>query len=110
MNEAEVKYVLVADLNRFIKIKLETEEKLQKLFIRAEISNFKRHTRGHLYLTLKDDTSRVSAVMFAGSAGKLSFEPEDGMNVLIEGRIGVYEPNGNYQVYIEKMEQDGIGN
>lgn len=104
------KYVSVADVNRYIKIKLEQEDKLQKLFVRAEISNYKKHTRGHLYLTLKDETTRISAVMFARDASKLLFEPEDGMKVLIEGRIGVYEANGAYQIYITKMEPDGIGN
>ena len=104
------KYVSVADVNRYIKIKLEQEDKLQQLFVRAEISNYKKHTRGHLYLTLKDETTRISAVMFASDASKLLFEPEDGMKVLIEGRIGVYEANGAYQIYITKMEPDGIGN
>lgn len=104
------KYVSVSDVNRFIKIRLEQEDKLQKLFVRAEISNFKRHTRGHLYLTLKDETTRISAVMFYRDATSLAFEPEDGMKVLIEGRIGVYEANGAYQIYINKMEPDGIGN
>ena len=106
----DINYVTVSDVNKYVKIKLETDGKLQRLFVRAEISNFKAHTRGHLYFTLKDENSRVKAVMFAGSAAKLNFEPVDGMNVLIEGRLGVYEVNGDYQVYVEKMEQDGIGN
>ena len=107
MNEKRI--VTISELNRFIKIKIEGEEKLQHIFVRGEISNYKHHTRGHLYFTLKDETSRVSAVMFAGNASCLSFVPENGMSVLIEGRVGVYEANGNYQLYIDSMEQDGIG-
>ena len=83
---------------------------MQKVYLRGEISNFKRHTSGHLYLTLKDSESRISAIMFRSMAQKLTFAPVDGMNVLVEGRISVYPAGGNYQIYIDKMEQDGIGN
>ena len=106
----EQKFVTISDVNRFIKIKLEGEEKLQHLFVKGEISNYKHHTRGHLYFTLKDESSKINAVMFQGNASRLAFIPEDGMSVLISGRVGVYEPNGNYQLYIESMEQDGTGN
>jgi len=103
-------YITISRLNAYIKGKLDTDEFLQRIFIKGEISNFKLHTRGHLYFTLKDETSRISAVMFAGSAAKLTFTPIDGMNVLIEGRISVYEATGNYQVYVDKMSEDGVGN
>ena len=82
---------------------------LRKVYLRGEISNFKNHTRGHLYFTLKDDTSRISAVMFYSSAITLNFKPEDGMNVLVEGRISCYPTAGTYQIYVDKMEVDGLG-
>lgn len=83
---------------------------LQRVYLKGEISNFKRHTSGHLYLTLKDEESRISAIMFRSAATSLKFTPEDGMNVLVTGRISVYPAGGNYQIYIDKMEVDGLGN
>lgn len=83
---------------------------LQRVYLKGEISNFKRHTSGHLYLTLKDEESRISAIMFRSAATSLKFVPEDGMNVLVTGRISVYPAGGNYQIYIDKMEVDGLGN
>ena len=88
----------------------ENNPHLQKVYLKGEISNFKNHTRGHLYFTLKDEEARISAVMFAGSTRTLSFKPEDGMNVLVEGRISCYPAQGSYQIYVDKMELDGIGN
>ena len=104
------RFVSVTQINRYIKNKIDQDEHLNVVYLKAEISNFKNHTRGHLYFTLKDNESRISAVMFATSAAKLNFVPVDGVNVLIEGRIGVYEANGGYQVYVNKMTQDGVGN
>ena len=106
----EDRYISVSQINKYIKSKIESDVHLNSIYLRAEISNFKNHTRGHLYFTLKDDDSRISAVMFATQAAKLDFVPVDGMKVLIEGRIGVYEANGAYQIYVNKMTQDGIGN
>ena len=83
---------------------------LQRVYLKGEISNFKRHTSGHLYLTLKDEESRISAIMFRSAAASLKFTPEDGMNVLVTGRISAYPAGGNYQIYIDKMEVDGLGN
>ena len=102
-------YIKISDLNNYIKNLLDDNTFLNKVYLKGEISNFKSHTRGHLYLTLKDDTSRLSAVMFQSSASRLTFTPEDGMNVLVEGRISAYPAQGSYQVYIEKMEPDGLG-
>lgn len=104
------KYITISQINNFIKRIFDGTSYLQKVYLRGEISNFKRHTSGHLYLTLKDSESRISAIMFRSMASKLTFAPEDGMNVLVEGRISVYPAGGNYQIYIDKMEQDGIGN
>ena len=104
------KYITISQINNFIKGIFDSNSYLQKVYLRGEISNFKRHTSGHLYLTLKDSESRISAIMFRSMASKLTFAPVDGMNVLVEGRISVYPAGGNYQIYIDKMEQDGIGN
>ena len=102
-------YIKISDLNNYIKNILDDNIFLNKVYLKGEISNFKNHTRGHLYFTLKDDTSRLSAVMFQSSASRLTFTPEDGMNVLVEGRISAYPAQGSYQIYIEKMEPDGLG-
>lgn len=105
----EDKYISIGELNAFIKSMFDENVFLRKVFLRGEISNFKNHTRGHLYFTLKDDTSRISAVMFYSSAITLNFKPEDGMNVLVEGRISCYPTAGTYQIYVDKMEVDGLG-
>ncbi|MCL1632572.1 exodeoxyribonuclease VII large subunit [Sporolactobacillus sp. CPB3-1] len=102
-------YISVTKLTRYIKQLMETDDVLQDVWLRGEISNFKRHSRGHLYLTIKDKNARIRAVMFAGNARRLNFEPEDGMKVLIQGSVAVYEPYGEYQIYIRDMEQDGLG-
>ncbi len=104
------KYLSIAQINNYIKVMFDENIHLKKVYLKGEISNFKRHTTGHLYLTLKDDNSRISAIMFRSSASTLTFTPQDGMNVLVEGRISVYPMGGTYQIYIDKMEQDGLGN
>ncbi|MCA1030683.1 exodeoxyribonuclease VII large subunit [Bacillus timonensis] len=108
MNEA--KYLTVTALTKYIKRKFDFDPHLQDIWIKGEISNFKAHSRGHMYFTLKDSQARIQAVMFASSNKGLRFSPEDGMKVLIRGEISVYEQNGNYQVYVKEMQPDGIGN
>lgn len=103
------RYLSVSQLNAYIKAKFDTDSGLARVLIQAEISNFTRHSSGHLYLSLKDKESQVKAVMFASQAKGLLFSPKDGDKVLIEGRVSVYEPSGSYQVYIQKMTLDGIG-
>lgn len=103
------KYLTVSALTKYLKRKIELDPHLQEVWLKGEISNFNHHRRGHMYLTIKDDNSRINAVMFAGDNRNLKFTPEDGMNVLIKGNIGVFEPYGNYQLYIKNMEPDGIG-
>jgi exodeoxyribonuclease VII large subunit len=88
----------------------ENDSNLQDVWVKGELSNVKLHSRGHLYFTLKDANSRVSAVMFAGNNKYLNFKPEEGMNVLIQGSFSVYEPQGQYQLYARTMQQDGVGN
>ena len=105
----EQEYIKISELNNYIKSLLDKDIYLNKVYLKGEISNFKNHTRGHLYFTLKDDESRISAVMFQSSAVKLTFMPEDGMNVLVSGRISAYPAQGSYQIYVDKMEVDGLG-
>lgn len=89
---------------------LEEDPKLRSVYLRGEISNFTDHySSGHLYLTLKDDKGAVKAVMFAGSASKLRFHPQNGMSVLVRGYVSLYPQSGQYQFYIQEMQPDGIG-
>jgi len=106
----DIKYYTITALNRAIKNMFDSKPELNRVYIKGEISNFKHHTRGHLYFTLKDENSRIAAVMFQSYADKLNFEPEDGMKVLVTGRVTVYEATGGYQIYIDQMDLDGIGN
>lgn len=106
----ERRYITVGTLNRYLKNKFDTDPNIQKLYLKGEISNFKGHTRGHLYFTLKDEESRINAVMFSFNASKLNFIPEDGMKVLVTGKVSVYPPTGQYQIYVEEMTNDGLGN
>ena len=102
-------YLTVAALTKYIKRKFDADPHLADIYVKGEISNFKKHSSGHMYLTLKDDKSRINAVMFAKSAQTLAFDPENGMKVLLRGEIRVYEPTGGYQMYIKEMMPDGIG-
>ncbi len=104
------KYLTVTQINRYIKYRLDTDDNLKTVYLKGEISNFKNHTSGHFYFTLKDETSRILAVMFRNNASRIKFVPRDGSNVLVIGRISCYEANGNYQIYVEEMIEDGIGN
>ena len=99
----------VTALNEYIKMKLETDEALMRVFIRGEISNFTNHKSGHFYFTVKDETSRIAAVMFRSSASKLSFIPENGMKVIVGGRVSAYVRDGQYQIYVDTLEPDGVG-
>ncbi|MBQ8472431.1 MAG: exodeoxyribonuclease VII large subunit [Bacilli bacterium] len=102
-------YITVTQLNKYIKYKIDNDPNLGIVFLKGEISNFKNHTRGHLYFTIKDETSRINAVMFKTQADKIKFDVYDGMKVLIRGRISVYEASGSYQIYVEDMLEDGLG-
>lgn len=100
----------VSQLNRYIKMNFDADENLANIFISGEISNFTNHYRtGHLYFTLKDDSTAVRAVMFNSSAKRLKFMPEDGMKVIARGRVSVYEASGQYQLYVDDMQPDGVG-
>ena len=103
-------YITISELTRYIKGIIDNNEFLNKVYIKGEISNFKNHTRGHYYFTLKDEKSRVNAVMFASSVKNIKFMPNDGMKVVVTGRISVYEATGGYQIYVDDMVEDGVGN
>ena len=104
------KYITVTQLTRYIKYKIDNDVHLNEVFLRGEISNFKAHSRGHFYFTLKDETSRINAVMFASNTRNIKFVPQDGMKVLVTGKVSVFEANGGYQIYVNELLEDGIGN
>lgn len=101
------KAMTVSDLNAKIKSQLETG--FANIWLKAEISNFKAHSSGHFYFSLKDERSQISAVMFKGQNSRLKFRPKDGLEVLVKGRVTVYPPRGNYQILCESMEPIGAG-
>ncbi len=102
--------ISVSELNEYIKLVLEHDELLMNVYVKGEISNFTNHYKtGHMYFSLKDAGGAVKAVMFRGNAMKLKFMPENGMKVLVSGRVGVFPRDGQYQIYAENMEPDGIG-
>ena len=99
----------VSDVNKYIKMLFNTDDVLSAVAIRGEISNFKKHTSGHMYFTLKDSGGEIAAVMFRGDASRLPFIPSDGMRIIAYGSIDVYEKSGRYQVYVKSMVADGVG-
>ena len=98
----------VAELNEYIKSLIENDYMLSNIYVKGEISNFTNHKTGHFYFTVKDDKSVLKAVMFGGS-GKLKFMPENGMKVIIHGRISLFVRDGQYQIYCDDIEPDGVG-
>ncbi|MEG6510897.1 exodeoxyribonuclease VII large subunit [Desulforamulus ruminis] len=99
----------VSELTQYIKEKFARDPLLANVWVKGEISNFKLHTSGHIYLTLKDRDSCLKTVMFRSRARNLVFRPENGMSVIIRGYLSVYERDGSYQLYAEEMEPEGIG-
>jgi len=104
------KYLSVSAITRYLKAKFDNDDNLRVVFLKGEISNIKYHTTGHIYFSIKDETSKINAIMFASNAKKLLFKPVDGSKVLVTGRISVYEATGGYQIYVDEMLEDGIGN
>ena len=105
----EYKALSVTELNKYIKDKIATDEFLNNVLIKGEISNFKHHYTGHMYFTLKDDNSLIKCIMFKSYTTNLKFVPKDGMSVLAFGTISVFERDGVYQLYCKAMQEDGLG-
>lgn len=106
---SEQRIYSVKEVNSYIRSRLEADTKLSNLWVKGEISNFKRHSSGHLYFTLKDSTSSIKCVMFRSRCERLKFCPEDGMEVVVRGYVSVYEIAGQYQLYAEEMDPSGLG-
>ena len=101
--------ITVTQLNKYIKNLLETDMNLSQVSIKGEISNFKLHSSGHCYMTIKDETAAIRAVMFKTYASSLKFNPENGMKIIATGKISLYERDGQYQLYVFSMQPDGLG-
>ena len=99
----------VSQVNMYIKNLLQGDSLLRSLWVKGEISNYKRHSSGHLYFSLKDATGTIKCVMFRSNASRLRFEPEHGMEVIAMGYVSVFERDGAYQLYVEDMLAAGAG-
>jgi exodeoxyribonuclease VII large subunit len=102
-------YLTVSALNKYIKRKFDVDPYLERVYLTGEISNFRMRANSHQYFSLKDERSKISAIMFKGAFQKLKFSPNEGMKVMVIGRVALYEASGNYQIYIDHMEPDGVG-
>lgn len=103
------KYLSVIALTKYIERKFDADPYLKHVYVKGEISNLKKPASGHIYFTVKDDLAMIRCVMFAKSVAKLGFDPEDGMNIRLQGRVNVFTKAGRYQFYAEEMEPDGVG-
>ena len=101
--------ISVTELNKYIKNKIDSDEVLNNVLVKGEISNYKHHYTGHLYFTLKDENSLIKCIMFKSSAVRLKFEPRDGMKIMAFGTVSVFERDGVYQIYVKAMQEDGMG-
>ncbi len=102
-------YLSVTALTKYVKAKLEGDKHLVSIYIKGEISNFKHHSRGHFYFTLKDEHAQISCIMFSSYVKQVQFQPKDGDHVLLNGRMSVYEAGGSYSIQVQSMKLDGIG-
>ncbi len=102
-------YLTVSALTSYIKRKFDYDPYLGKVYLTGEISNFRLRPNAHQYFSIKDDHAKISAIMFKSAFNKIKFTPEEGMKVLVSGRISLYEPSGSYQIYVDRMEPDGVG-
>ncbi len=105
--QTERKILTVSDLTRDLRWAL--EENFSNIWVEGEITNFKHHTSGHMYFTLKDENAQIQCVMFRGENSRLEFSPKDGLGIVVFGRVSVYPLRGQYQIYVERMEPKGIG-
>ncbi|WP_432737517.1 exodeoxyribonuclease VII large subunit [Pediococcus pentosaceus] len=105
----EDKYLTVSALTNYIKRKFDADPYLHRVYLVGEISNFRLRTNSHQYFSLKDENAKISAIMFKSAFAKVKFQPEEGMRVIVSGRISLYPGNGSYQIYVDSMQPDGIG-
>lgn len=105
----KIKPISVTELNKYVKDKIASDEFLNTVYVAGEISNFKHHYTGHMYFTLKDENALIKCVMFKSATAHLNFIPKDGMKVNVLGSVGVFERDGVYQIYVQAMQEDGIG-
>ena len=105
----EDEYLTVSQINAYINRKLKLDPNLKNIYVKGELSNINIYRTGHMYFTLKDENSQISGVMFQSMRRFLNFEPQDGMKVIVKGKIEVYETNGKYQLYAARITEDGIG-
>ena len=101
--------VSVTQLTQYIKLLLDRDEILSQVCVRGELSNYKAHSSGHQYFTLKDEGAVISCVMFRSDAMKMRFRPESGMKVILYGRVSLFPKSGQYQIYVTAMQPDGVG-
>ncbi len=104
-----IKVLTVSDINNYIKRNFDNDFILNNASVKGEISNIKFHSSGHIYFSLKDESSKINCIMFRSSAKSLKFVPENGMKIILQGRISVYEKEGVYQFYCDEMKLDGLG-
>lgn len=105
----EDKYLTVSALTNYIKRKFDADPYLHRVYLLGEISNFRLRTNSHQYFSLKDENAKISAIMFKSAFAKVKFQPEEGMRVIVSGRISLYPGNGSYQIYVDSMQPDGVG-
>lgn len=105
----EDKYLTVSALTNYIKRKFDADPYLHRVYLVGEISNFRLRTNSHQYFSLKDENAKISAIMFKSAFAKVKFQPEEGMRVIVSGRISLYPGNGSYQIYVDSMQPDGVG-
>ena len=103
-------YQTIGEFTKYLKLMFDNSTKMRNVYLKGEISNFKKHPTGHLYFSIKDENSKINAIMFSRDTFKLKFNPQDGTKVLVHGRVSIYEQAGNYQIYVDEMEEDGVGN
>ena len=96
-------YQTIGEFTSYLKLMFDNSAKMRNVYLKGEISNFKRHPTGHLYFSLKDEKSKINAIMFARDTFNLKFNPTDGTKVLVHGRVSIYEQAGNYQIYVDEM-------
>ena len=110
MNYNDPLIITVGQLNRYVKSLLDADENLYNLYLVGEISNFTDHYKsGHFYFSLKDEDAQIKAVMFRNNASRVRFRVENGMRVIVRGRVSMYEAAGQYQIFVDDMQPDGVG-